>query len=100
MRLRTRRVRRVAMPTWPSPSARVSCWRRFESICPRPHRRGDRMRRREFIGLLGGAAVAWPLAARAQRELVRRIGFLLGLAESDPEGQARIMAFRQGLEAL
>ena len=62
---------------------------------------GDRMRRREFIGLLGGAVGLWPLGARAQRaELVRRIGFLLGLAESDPEGQARITAFRQGLEAL
>src|SRR6266496_1818682 len=62
---------------------------------------GDRMRRREFIALLAGATVSWPLGARAQRaELVRRIGFLLGLAESDPEGQARITAFRQGLEAL
>src|SRR6266566_3945475 len=59
------------------------------------------MRRREFIGLLGGAVGLWPLGARAQRaELVRRIGFLLGLAESDPEGQARITAFRQGLETL
>ena len=56
------------------------------------------MRRREFIGLLGGAAVSWPLGARAQR--VHRIGFLVGLAENDPEGHARITAFRQGLEAL
>jgi putative ABC transport system substrate-binding protein len=58
------------------------------------------MKRREFMALFGGAALAWPLSARAQRgELVRRIGFLLGLAESDPEGQARITAFRRGLEA-
>jgi putative tryptophan/tyrosine transport system substrate-binding protein len=58
------------------------------------------MRRREFIGLLGGAAVSWPLGGRAQwAGHVRRIGFLLGLAENDPEGHARIMAFRQGLEA-
>jgi putative ABC transport system substrate-binding protein len=57
--------------------------------------------RREFITLLGGAAAAWPLAARAQQpERVRRIGVLMGLAENDPEGQARVAAFRQGLEQL
>ena len=58
---------------------------------------GADMRRRKFISLLGGA-VAWPLAARAQR--THRIGFLLGLAENDPEAHARIVAFRKGLEAL
>jgi putative ABC transport system substrate-binding protein len=57
--------------------------------------------RRSFITLLGGAAAAWPLMARAQdRERVRRIGVLTPLAEGDPEGQARIAAFREGLSKL
>ena len=56
------------------------------------------MKRREFITLLGGAAATWPLAARAQR--IPQIGALMGVAESDPEGQARIAAFRQGLTDL
>jgi len=59
------------------------------------------MKRREFIMLLGGAVVFGPLAARAQQsDRVRRIGFLHGLAESDPEAQARIGAFREALAAL
>ena len=59
------------------------------------------MNRREFITLLGGPAAAWPLAARAQQaERMRRIVFLHSLAEADPEIQARIAAFRQGLETL
>ena len=56
-------------------------------------------RRREFITLLGGAAAAaWPIAARAQPERMRRIGVLTGQAASDPEGQARLAAFLQGLQ--
>jgi putative tryptophan/tyrosine transport system substrate-binding protein len=58
------------------------------------------LKRREFITLLGGAAVAWPLAARAQlTERAQRIGVLLNLAADDPMGQARVAAFVQGLEA-
>ena len=58
------------------------------------------MRRRKFIALLGGA-VAWPVAARAQRsDRVRRIGVLMGLPESDSEGKAYIAAFRDELRKL
>jgi len=57
------------------------------------------MKRREFITLLGGATATWPLAARAQRP-ARRIGVIMGTAESGQEAQARIGAFRQGLQRL
>ena len=59
------------------------------------------MRRREFITLVGGAAAAWPLAARAQQpERMRRLGILMAFAENDPEGQQRVAAFVQGLREL
>jgi putative ABC transport system substrate-binding protein len=59
------------------------------------------MRRREFISLIGGVAVAWPLAARAQHSnRVRVIGSLNILAEDDPEAKLRMAAFKQGLQQL
>src|SRR5262245_22131921 len=59
------------------------------------------MKRREFIALLGGgAAAAWPRAARAQTKQMRRIGVLMPLAADDPLGQARFAALREGLEKL
>ena len=61
----------------------------------------DRLNRRELVMLLGGAAAAWPLAGRAQQaERMRRIGVLMSYAESDPDGQTFIAAFREGLQQL
>jgi putative ABC transport system substrate-binding protein len=62
--------------------------------------RFDRLKRREFMALLGGAA-AWSLAARAQqRERMRRIGVLMNVTADDPISQDRLAAFAQGLKEL
>jgi putative ABC transport system substrate-binding protein len=57
------------------------------------------MRRRDFLTLLGGAAVARPLAAHAADQ-TKRVAVLMGIAQDDPEGQARMTAFQQGLRDL
>jgi putative ABC transport system substrate-binding protein len=62
---------------------------------------GDGVRRRDFIKIVAGAALAWPLVARAQQpERVRRISVLMARSANDKEGQAFVAAFLQGLQEL
>ena len=58
------------------------------------------MKRREFMLLLGGMALSWPIAARAQPGRVARVGVLMGIGESDPEAKPRVEALQSGLKEL
>ena len=57
--------------------------------------------RRELLAALGGAAAAWPLAARTQQsDRMRRIAVLMGFAESDSDAQTKVAAFQEGIQNL
>src|SRR5262249_55509007 len=79
------------------PKNRKGAWPRSAADAARPRRRGDRVKRRNFITPLGGAAAAWPVAARAQQSAMRRIGVLLPAAADNTQYQTWVGAFLQGL---
>jgi putative ABC transport system substrate-binding protein len=58
------------------------------------------MRRREFLGVVGGVAASWPLAASAQQGEVKRVGVLISTTQDDPQMERQVAAFRDGLRTL
>jgi putative ABC transport system substrate-binding protein len=58
---------------------------------------GGYVRRRDFIRIIAGSAVGWPLAAQAQLDRMRRVSVLLGIPENDPETKSRIRGFQLGM---
>src|SRR5262249_54584936 len=84
------------VPTCHQPQSRQGTRPHSARYAPRSRRRGDRVKRREFISLVGGAAVAWPIAVRAQQPAVPVVGFV---DARSAEGSSHYgAAFRKGLE--
>src|SRR2546430_12433661 len=95
----TRPVRRVVMLTLVSPLAHVSSWRRFASICHRLRRRGDRMKRRQFIALFAAAVASRPVITLGQVSAQRPLIAVL-LGGSQAASQHHRNALRKSLQKL